>query len=328
MFPKYFLTQALMACLMSVLALGPHVVFAQAKIIAILSSDAPTSTQDMRDAIRDGFKETLRTGGFPEGKNLKIQFETATQRSGQLELLAKKIAAARVDVMVAMDTDPALAMAAASTQIPLVFVGVPDPVQSGLLRAWSASGSHITGISNTLPAARQVLVIRQLVAGARKVGVIYNPSDKDSAAHIKALQEPFAQAGLVMIEATAQRAVDVGSAARSLIGRVDVIFTFADLAVNQSYPALVKVANDAKIPLIASDAASVRLGASAALVVLDRELGAQAGRMVIRILRGTRAGSIAPEFARPQLMLNLRSAKKQGVEFSDATLKSAGEILK
>ena len=80
--------------------------------------------------------------------------------------------------------------------------------------------------------------------------------------------------------------------------------------------------------MIASDAASVRLGALAALVVLDHELGVQAGRMVIKILRGARAGSIAPEFARPQLILNLRSAKKQGVEFSDAVLKSAGEILK
>jgi putative ABC transport system substrate-binding protein len=320
--------KAWMACVMLVLALCPPAAFAQVKTVAVLSSDAQPTTQEARDAMRDGLKETLRAGGFPEGKNLKIQFETATQGTDQLELLAKKIASARVDVMVAMDTAAAVAMSAASAQIPLVFVAVPDPVQAGLLRAWSASGSHITGISSTVPGARQVSVIRQLVAHARKVGVIYNPTDKDSVVQVKALQEPFAQAGLVMIEATVARPVDVGSAARSLIGRVDVIFTFADPAVTQSYAALVKVANDARIPLIASDAASVRQGASGALVVLDRELGVQAGRMVVRILRGTRAGTIAPEFARPQLILNLRSAKKQGVEFSEVTLKSAGEILK
>ena len=325
---KYFLIRALLACTMFALVLCPPAAFAQVRSITILSSEAPPSSQEMRDAIRDGFKDTLRTGGFPEGKNLKLQFETASPAADQLERLIKKTISARVDVVVGIGVGPAVAMAAASGQIPLVFVGVPDPVQSGLLSAWSAGGSHITGISNAVAGARQVQVIRQLVGGARKVGVIYNPNDKNSVAQVKALQESFAQAGLALVEVTAGRPVDVGSAARSLIGRVDVIFTFADPAVDQSYGALVKVANDAKIPLIASDAASVRLGALAALVVLDHELGVQAGRMVIRILRGTRAGSIAPEFARPQLILNLRSAKKQGVELSEAILKSAGEILK
>ncbi len=58
--------------------------------------------------------------------------------------------------------------------------------------------------------------------------------------------------------------MDVGSAARSLIGKVDVIYTSTDDNVVSAYEALVKVGQDAKIPLVASDTDSVKRGAMAA----------------------------------------------------------------
>ncbi len=328
MFSQSFLTCTLIGCATFVSALRPCEALAQTRTVAVLSTEASAGTEASRLAIREALKDALKTGGFQESKNFKIQFETAPDVTQQLVGLAKKIASSRVEVMVAIDEGAARAMAGASAQIPLVFAGVADPVQAGLLDTLTAGSSHITGVLNVVPLARQVGVIRQLVSGARKVGVIYNPNDKDSLASVRTLQELFAQSGLSMVEATAQRPVDVGSAARSLIGRVDVFFTFADTSVTQSYPALVKVANDAKIPLIASDAKSVRLGAIGALVVLDRELGMQAGRMVVRILRGARTVAMPPEVARPQLMLSTLAARKQGVVLADSTLKSAGEILK
>ena len=328
MIPKYFLTCTLIGCAVLVSALCPGKALAQTRTVSVLFSDSAGGTESSRLVMREALKDALKTGGFQESKNFKIQFETAPDITAQLVGQAKKIAASRVDVMVAIDEGPSRAMAGASAQIPLVFVRVPDPVQAGLLDTLTAGSAHVTGVVNVVPLAKQAGVIRQLVSSARKVGVIYNPNDKNSVASVKALQELFAQSGMSMIEATAQRPVDVGSAARSLIGRVDVFFTFADSSVTQSYPALVKVANDAKIPLIASDAASVRLGAMAALVVLDRDLGTQAGRMVVKILRGARTAGIAPEVVRAQLMLSPLAARKQGIVFADSTLKSAGEILK
>jgi putative ABC transport system substrate-binding protein len=114
-----------------------------------------------------------------------------------------------------------------------------------------------------------------------------------------------------------------------LIGRVDAIHTFWDSHTQAAYPGLVKVANDAKIALLAADNANVQAGALAALVLTERDVGAAAGRQVVRILRGAKPGSIAPEvIGRPQIQINLSAAKKQGVTLSDATLKSAVVVVK
>jgi len=213
-------------------------------------------------------------------------------------------------------------------QTNFVQVRLLDANSTSGLTGWSASASPVTGVSNALPLAKRVALMRQLVPGARKVGVIYNPSNALSAARAKELQEQLTANGMVMIEAAAQRPVDVGSAARSLTSRVDVFYSLDDANAQKSYAALVKVANDAKLPLFGFDADNVKQGALAALMVSDRDLGVQAGRMVAKILRGTKSSAIAPEFSiRPQLYLNATAAQKQGVVLAETTLKSAVEVF-
>ena len=79
----------------------------------------------------------------------------------------------------------------------------------------------------------------------------------------------------------------------------------------------------------AAETVNVQAGALAALVVTERDVGAAAGRQVVRILRGVKPGSIAPEvIGRPQIQINLVSAKKQGVSLPDSLLKTATVVVK
>jgi putative ABC transport system substrate-binding protein len=159
--------------------------------------------------------------------------------------------------------------------------------------------------------------------------VVFNPADAASVVVIREFQEQLTKSGMLMVEVAALRAVDVSAAARSLIGRVDAIHTFWDSHTQVAYPGVVKVANDAKMALLAADTSSVQAGALAALVLPEREVGAAAGRQVIRILRGVKPGAIAPEIiSRPQVQINLVAAKKQGVSLSDAVLKTAVVVVK
>jgi putative ABC transport system substrate-binding protein len=172
-------------------------------------------------------------------------------------------------------------------------------------------------------------MIRQFVPQARRVGVVYNPADAASVVVIREFQEQLTKAGMLMVEVAALRALDVAAASRSLIGKVDAMHTFWDSHTQAAYPGLVKVANDSKTALLAADTAGVQAGALAALVVSERDVGAAAGRQVIRILRGTKPGSIAPEvIGKPQVQINLVAAKKQGISLPDALLKTATVIVK
>ncbi|WP_275575786.1 ABC transporter substrate binding protein, partial [Stenotrophomonas maltophilia] len=89
--------------------------------------------------------------------------------------------------------------------------------------------------------------IKKVVPGAKRIGMVYNPGEANSVVVVKELKELLPKMGLSLVEASAPRSVDVSSAARSLVGTVDAIYTNTDNNVVSAYEALVKVGNDAKI---------------------------------------------------------------------------------
>ena len=299
--------------------------WAQTKSVFVLGTERGPAAE----AMREGLREALRSVGFVEGRNLKMIAETVVDDEQKLSQQALNLVLARPDVLVALSVPAAQALMRHTKQMPIVFAGVTDPVQAELVPGWSPSGSNVTGVSDLLTMARRAQLIRQFVPQARRVGVVYNPADAASVVVIREFQEQLTKAGMLMVEVAALRALDVAAAARSLIGKVDAMHTFWDSHTQAAYPGLVKVANDSKIALLAADTLSVQTGALAALVVSEREVGVAAGRQVVRILRGAKPGSIAPEtISRPQIQINLAAAKKQGVSLSEALLKSATVIVK
>ncbi|WP_068809113.1 ABC transporter substrate-binding protein [Thauera phenolivorans] len=280
------------------------------------------------DAVRDGVKDALAKAGYEEGKNLKWQYQSAQGNTGTAAQIARKFVGDRPDAIVAVATPSAQAVVAATKNVPVVYSAVTDPVAAQLVPGMGPSGTNVTGVSDVLELEQQVELIRRVVPDAKRVGMVYNPGEANSVVVVKRLQELLPKHDMRLVEAAAPRTVDVGSAARSLIGKVDVIYTNTDNNVVSAYEALVKVGNDARIPLIASDTDSVERGAIAALGIDYRSLGEQTGRIVARILAGEQPGAIASETSdKLALFVNPAAAKKQGVTLSDELLKSAAKIV-
>ncbi len=280
------------------------------------------------DAIKDGVQEELKRAGYTQSKSLKWQFQTAQGNTAIAAQIARKYVGDKPDVIVAIATPSAQAVVAATKTIPVVFSAVTDPVAAQLVKSMEPSGTNVTGVSDSLALEKQVQLISKVVPEAKRVGMVYNPGEANSVVVVKQLRELLPKSGMSLVEATAARTVDVGAAARSLVGKVDVIYTNTDNNVVSAYEALVKVGNDAKIPLIASDTDSVKRGAIAALGVNYHDLGTQTGKMVVKILKGQQPGTIAPETSdKLELYVNRAAAKKQGVTLSDAFLKSASKVI-
>jgi len=313
------------------LALGAAVlgVFAQAPVFA--QSVAVTSIVEhpALDSVRDGVKQALAAAGYTEAKGLKWQFQTAQGNTAIAAQIARKFVGDKPDVIVAIATPSAQAVVAATKSIPVVYSAVTDPVAAQLVPSMDPSGTNVTGVSDALALDRQVALIKKVVPQAKRVGMVYNPGEANSVVVVKRLRELLPKSGMSLVEATAARTVDVGAAARSLVGKVDVIYTNTDNNVVSAYEALVKVGIDAKIPLVASDTDSVKRGAIAALGVNYHDLGVQTGKMVVKILKGQKPGDLASETSdKLELFINPGAAKKQGVELSDAFVKSATQVVK
>jgi putative tryptophan/tyrosine transport system substrate-binding protein len=281
------------------------------------------------DAIRDGVRDELKAAGYDEGKNLKWAYQSAQGNTGTAAQIARKFVGDNPSAIVAIATPSAQAVVAATKTVPVVYSGVTDPVAAQLVKTWSPSGTNVTGVSDKLPLDKQIALIKRVVPRAKTVGMVYNPGEANSVVVVKELKALLAQQGMTLKEAAAPRTVDIAPAAKSLIGKVDVIYTNTDNNVVSAYEALVKVADDAKIPLVASDTDSVKRGAIAALGIDYSDLGHQTGKVVVRILKGEKPGAIASETSsRLQLFVNPAAAQKQGVTLSADLLKDATTVVK
>lgn len=281
------------------------------------------------DAIRDGVKSSLQAAGFEDGKNLKWQYQSAQGNTGTAAQIARKFVGDKPDAIVAIATPSAQAVVAATKTVPVIFSAVTDPVAAKLAKDWEPSGSNVTGVSDLLALDKQMELVKQVVPNAKRVGVVYNPGEANSAVVVKELKALLPKMGMTLVEAAAPRSVDVGSAARSLIGKADVIYTSTDNNVVSAYEALVKVGQEAKLPLVAADADSVKRGAIASFGINYRDLGEQTGRMVVRVLKGEKPGDIKPEIStKLELTVNPAAAERQGVKLSDAFVKSAAHVIR
>lgn len=318
---KHFLTLGAVAAALAIHAVPAAAQQKSVAVTAIVEHPA-------LDAVRDGVQDALKQAGYESGKNLKWQYQSAQGNTGTAAQIARKFVGDRPDAIVAIATPSAQSVVAATKDIPVVYSAVTDPVAAQLVPSMDASGTNVTGVSDLLALDKQIELIKKVVPDAKRVGMVYNPGEANSVVVVKAMRELLPKQGMSLVEATAPRTVDVGAAARSLVGKVDVIYTNTDNNVVSAYEALVKVGIDAKVPLIASDTDSVVRGAIAAVGINYRDLGEQTGRMVARILKGEKPGDIAFESSdNLELFVNPGAAQKQGVTLSDEFVKSATKVV-
>jgi putative ABC transport system substrate-binding protein len=322
----YFARSALYACLAIPLAtLGAGMVHAADKTVAVTA----IVEHPALDAVRDGVKEELKASGYEAGKNLKFEYQSAQGNTGTAAQIARKYAGDRPDVIVAIATPSAQAVVATTKTIPVVYSAVTDPVAAKLVGGWGPSGTNVTGVSDQSPLDKHIALIKQVVPKAARIGVIYSPGEANSVAIVEALRKAAAAADLKLVEGAAARTVDVPSAAQSLVGKVDAIYTPTDNNVMSAFEGIVRVAQQAKIPVIAADTGAVKRGAVAALGLNYHDLGRQTGKIAVRILKGEAPGNIASEMSSKfELHVNPDAAQKQGVALSDALLKSAAVVVK
>lgn len=307
------------------LALSANAAAAADKFVAVTAIVEHPSL----DPVSAGLRDELKAAGFEAGKNLKFEYQSAQGNNSTAAQIARKYVGDRPDVIVAITTPSAQPVVAATREIPVVFSAVTDPVAAKLVKSWDASGTNVTGVSDRSPIERHLELIKRVVPQGKRVGVIYNPGESNSMAIIEALKKAVGPAGLTLVEAAAARTIDVSGAAQSLVGKADVIYASLDNNMASAFEGIVKVAQQARLPIVAADTILVTRGAVAGLGLNYHDVGRQTGRIVVRILKGEHPGKIAPEIADTfELYVSPSNARKQGVTLSDALIKSAKVVVK
>ena len=236
------------------------------------------------DAAREGFIDQFTEHGYIEGEKITYQIQVAQGDMATANTIAQKFKNERLDLILAIATPTAQAVANLIKDKPILITAVTDPVAAGLVESAERPGSNVTGTNDLQPLAEQFALAQQLVPGAKRVGIIYNAGEANSVTQVQMAKAIADQLGLEVVEATVDTSAGVLQAAQSFIGRVDFIYVPTDNTVVSAFSSVVKVAEENGIPVFPGEENLVPQGALATVGVNYYRLGRQTAEMALRIL--------------------------------------------
>ena len=142
-------------------------------VVGLLMASWPEGVAHLVAAFRKGLSET----GYVEGRNVAIDYRYAEGRLDRLPALAADLVDRQVAVISVFDTPSAIAAKEATTTIPITFAVGSDPVKLGLVASLNRPGGNISGVSylNVTLAAKLLGLLHDLVPGAARIGVLFDP---------------------------------------------------------------------------------------------------------------------------------------------------------
>lgn len=285
------------------------------------------------NAGRDGAVEALNVAGYVDGETARFIFANGEGDIPTLATIAQSFLDENVDLIIATSTPAAQAALNATLPQegpPVIYNVVTSPYGAGLAQKECVHPAWITGTQALAPYADTVPLIFEIVPDADTVGYIYNTAEANSVANTDILTPLFAELNLTMEVQTISASAEVATAAEALVGRdIDVFYVATDSTVVAGLEALIQVANENGIPVIASDPSSAGRGAVLAQGLDYMQEGRDAGRMAAAFLNGELDLATA-RISRQTvnlLAVNLDAAEAQGVTVPEALLERAGIVI-
>lgn len=282
------------------------------------------------DETTRGIIEGLRNRGYINGQNLELQIEFAQGQIGIAAQIAQKFVSTKPDVVVGISTLSAQSLYkyAKEGKTKLIFSSVTDPVAAQLVNTLNAPGNNSSGVSNYINIEPQIEMFKKIMPNMKKLGFIYNPGELNSLSLISILEETCPKYRIELILQTANKSSDIKQSITNLISKVDAIFISNDNTALSAIKTIINVATEFKKPVFVSDTDIVEQGAIAALGPSQYDVGDKSAQMIDSVLQGKDINNIPvifPENAR--LYININTAKKININFTDEILNSAAKLI-
>lgn len=232
------------------------------------------------DAANGGFVAALEDSGIA----VSIDQQNAQNDQSACQTIASKFVNDGCDLILAIGTPAAQAVAGATTEIPIVCTAITDFVAAGLVESDEEPGGNVTGTSDMNPVAEQIELLHRLVPEARTVGLLYCTAESNSKIQIDAASDKLDDLGLQGVPFTISSSNEVQQVVESMVGKVDAIYTPTDNTVASAMATVAMVANENKIPTMCGEAAHVEAGGLASISINYGELGRLAGEIAVKIL--------------------------------------------
>jgi len=277
----------------------------------------------------DGFRHGLRELGYVEGKNLAIEYRSADGHDERFLTLAAELVRLKPDLILTRGTTAALAARNTTVTIPVVILGVGDPVGQGIVASLAHPGGNITGLSAVVTElyAKRVQLLRDLVPRAARIAALLNMSNPALPSQWKEVEIAARSLGLQSQLLDVRKPEDLAPAFDAAIRhRADVLVVGLETLTLTNQQLIVDLAARHRLP--AMYASTEFAGGLVAYGVRYPDQYRLAASFVDKIFKGAKPADLPVEQpTKFELVINLKTAKALGLIVPPSVLARADEVI-
>ena len=270
------------------------------------------------DTIRESFLQQMEQLGYGEDK-VDYDIQNAQGEQTNLGTICQKFVGDGVDMIVAIATPTA-----STSEIPILFSAVTDPVEAKLLTDPQHPDGNVTGTSDAIPVDQVMQLCQELTPEVHKIGFMYTTSEINSQVTTEQAMEAAEQMGYETQLMTISEVSELQQAAQSLAQEVDAIYVPIDNTIAQAMPVLAQVGIDFQIPIYTGADSMVQDGGFATVGINYTQLGQKTAEMAAAVLEGTPISELPVEtLSEFGTYINQTTAEQIGVEIPQEIAETA-----
>jgi putative ABC transport system substrate-binding protein len=278
----------------------------------------------------DGLRDGLKALSYEEGKNLRLDFRNLPDEAAA-RVTAAEFARTRPDLVVAFENQTIRAAHGTITDIPVVFLHVTDPVAAGVVKSLAHPGGNMTGfVALGNAPLKEVQLFQEIVPGLRRMLVLVDPDDPGVPQFKREVRQAASALKITTMERSARTQKELERIFESLTrSNTDGVF-IASLNLRVKFHSLIiRLATKQHLPVAGHRREWVEQGALFSYAENIREVGrVAAGSYVDKILKGAKPADLPVEaYERPELVINVKTAKALGLTIPPSMLGRADQLI-
>lgn len=236
------------------------------------------------DQSYDGFVAALKDNGFVDGENIQIDFNNAQGDFAVVETISSKLVNNRPDLIYAIATPAAQAVANKTSDIPILVSAVTDPQNSGLVESNEKPNTNVSGVSDLTPVKEQIELLLKLLPDTKTVAIMYASSEDNSKIQAEMAKAELDKHNIAYVDASVSDINEIEQVAQSLVNRVDAVYMPTDNLMAEGIATVTMVLNSRNIPSIVGEKGMTIGGGLASDALNYYNIGYLAGLQAVKVL--------------------------------------------
>jgi putative ABC transport system substrate-binding protein len=275
------------------------------------------------------FVERLRALGWIEGRTIRIDYRWSEGRAERAAEIVTEFVRLKVDIIVTAGNAVAIAKQATS-DIPIVFALLDNPVAGGLVASLARPGGNLTGLSiqATDMAGKRLGLLREVVPRLRRLAIMLDVGFPQNVVEARAVEASARALGIEVVPLEVRGPEDIAPAFESLKGQADALYLVPGALTAANITRIMTFTLTARLPTIFNVRDRVQSGGLISYGPDNVALFRRTADFVDKILRGVKPGDIPVEQPiKFELVVNLTTARALGLTIPPSVLAIADEVI-